>query len=72
MISAIAAILSIIGAWLNAHKDIRCFIFWIIANVLWIIYSIIIIKDVWLLIMFSYYLIISIRGIVVWKKDMGG
>lgn len=65
--SWIAAILSIIGVFLNAKKKILCWPFWIASNVLWIVYSVATAQ--WaLLVLWVVFLGTNIYGWREWRK----
>lgn len=59
--------ISIYGAWLNAKAKISGFYVWIVANCLWIIYSLATAQygqvPLWVI-----YTLISLNGIREWKK----
>jgi len=67
MIDAIATLLSITGAILNADEKISGFYIWAISNTMWIIYGIKT-KQKWLVISFIVYLITSLYGIWKWSQ----
>ena len=63
----IATVLSIIGAILNAQKKTSGFYIWIIANILWVIYDLIL-QNYPQAVLFTVYAGISTYGIVVWLR----
>jgi len=65
MLTKIATILSVLGAILNANKQISGFYLWTISNILWIIYGYRS-KQKYLTITFITYLIITLYGIWNW------
>jgi len=64
----IATGISILGIMLNARKDIRCWPVWLVSNVLWIIYFIVLANppSIILWVVFSAF---NIYGWIQWKKD---
>ena len=67
MIDQIATALSIFGAILNAKGKISGFFVWIIGNTLWVIYGYLT-EQLYIMVVFATYTIISIYGINTWNK----
>jgi len=64
-VEALAAVLSMVGAILNALEFRSGFIVWLIANALWVAFGVHL-RRWWLAALFAFYFGTSILGLVVW------
>jgi len=64
----LAMVLGVLGAWLVAEKNRLGFMSWIISNIFWIIFAIY--HSYWgMLIQFTIFLILAIRGWYKWRLN---
>jgi nicotinamide riboside transporter PnuC len=67
--SAVAACVSLVGAYLNAKKNLYSFIIWSVANIFWVIYDLSV-GAYFQAALFVCYLSMNIYGFYCWKvKD---
>lgn len=68
ILSIIATILSMFGQYLIGNKSKWTFPVWIIANILWIFVNIFGTFNLWQIITFTFYTIMSVRAWFQWSK----
>jgi nicotinamide mononucleotide transporter len=68
LLAWIATVISVVGVFLNARKNIICWPIWLISNILWIIYFFLLKNNpsIVLWIVFSFF---NIYGWTQWSKD---
>ena len=64
----LVAIASLIGAFLNARKNVKGFYIWVVTNLCWVAYDIYISQYAQAF-LFLAYMGISIYGIVTWRRN---
>lgn len=65
----IATSISIIGILLNANKNILCWPVWLLSNIAWILYFILVKWDLPSIVLWIVFAIFNVYGWVQWKKD---